>query len=101
LGNWLGENLVSLTFKPQRAVYDRNKGVVRFFAQDGPVLVRCAVSKNALASLADTAASGEHLLERVFRRHRERIQEIASRKHQAQKHEADGSILVRRRDLAS
>ena len=37
---------MSLSFKPDRAVYDPSRGVLRFFATDGALLVNCSVSKH-------------------------------------------------------
>ena len=90
---------MSLSFKPGRAVYDPNKGVLRFLAIDGALLVKCGVSRNALVALDDGSPRGPALLERVYERHQQRIQDIASRKHRAKQLETDGMILVGPQDL--
>lgn len=92
---------MTLSFKPDRAVYDPSRGVIRFFATDGALLVNCAVSKSALIVLDDGVAPGGAVLERIYERHRERIQEVANRKHRARQLEQDGMIIVHRRDLTN
>lgn len=44
-----------LTLEPEGVVYDPDEGLVRFFATEGLVLVRCGVSIAALAELEDDA----------------------------------------------
>jgi hypothetical protein len=92
---------MSLTFQPNRAVYDAASGVLRFFASDGPLLVRCGVSKDALVALSEEPSEGPVILERIYERHRTRFQEIAKRKYRAKQIDKDGMIVVRRRDLVS
>jgi hypothetical protein len=92
---------MTLSFKPDRAVYDPSRGVIRFFATDGALLVNCAVSKSALIVLDDGVAPGGAVLERIYERHRERIQEVANRKHRKRQLEQDGMIIVHRRDLTN
>ena len=38
---------VALKFEPDRVLYDPDEDVVRFFANEGPVLIRWAISKAA------------------------------------------------------
>ena len=90
-----------LSFKPDRAVYDPTRGVMRFFATDGPLLVNCAISKNALIVLDDGSLRGGGVLERIYERHRERIQALAERNYRLRKREKDGTIIVRRKDLTN
>jgi hypothetical protein len=94
-----GEVLTSLTFRPNRAIYDATAGVVWFFATRGPLLVRCGVVKEALAAIDLLQAERPELLEQVFRRHRKRIQEVAARMYRAQQFERPGVIVVRASDL--
>src|ERR1700757_4672957 len=89
---------MSLTFKPNRAVYHPASGVVRFFATHGFLFVRCGVSKNALIAINDACPKGAEL-ERIYMWHRWRIQEIADRKHRAGQVDQDGMIVVHERDL--
>jgi hypothetical protein len=90
-----------LSFKPDRAVYDPNRGVIRFFATDGALLVNCGVSKNALMILDEGAPRGGGVLEHIYERHRDRIQEAAARKHRKRQTEKDGTIVVHPKDLSN
>jgi DNA-binding CsgD family transcriptional regulator len=92
--------LMSLSFRPNRAVYDVAGGVVWFFATDGPLLVRCGVLKQALAAIHHLQTERPEIPEQVFQRHRERIQEVATRKYRAEQFDRPGVILVRAPDLA-
>ena len=42
---------MALEFEPDRVAYDPQARLLRLFATDGVMLVRCAVSKAALAAL--------------------------------------------------
>ena len=88
-----------LNFTPSRAVYHTASGVVRFFATDGLLFVRCGVSKDALIAINDTSPEGAAVLEQIYNRHRARIQEIANRKHRANHADQGGMIVVREGDL--
>ena len=92
---------MALSFKPDRAVYDPSRGVMRFFATDGALLVNCGISKSALIILDDGVPPGGGVLERIYERHRERIQQVADRKHRQRKLEKDGTIIVHRADLTN
>jgi Protein of unknown function (DUF1488) len=92
---------MTLSFKPDRAVHDPKDGVVRFFAAEGPRLVKCAVSKRALALLDFGASKDEPVLEGLYNRHKDRIQQIARRKYNSRQFERDGSILIQDQDVAS
>jgi hypothetical protein len=89
-----------LSFKPDRAVYDPSRGVMRFFATDGALLVNCGVSKSALMELDEGAPRGGGVLEHIYERHRERIQAAAAQKHRKRQTEKDGTIIVHPQDLA-
>jgi hypothetical protein len=91
---------VSLTFSPSRAVYDPVSGILRFFASDGPLLVKCGISKDALAALSDGSGPDSVVLHRIYKRHQERIHQIAERKHRANQIDKNGVIVVSRRDVA-
>jgi len=67
--------LMSLSFRPNRAVSGVAGGVVWFIATDGPLLVRCGVLKEALAAIHHLQTERPEIPEQVFQRHRERIQE--------------------------
>ena len=90
-----------LKFTPSRAVYDPERRMVRFLARDENLLVRCAVTRRALA-----AAAILYSLERdeplvLYRALRARIQAIAKEKYRKRQREEDGVIVVRRRDLGT
>ena len=88
-----------LSFKPDRAVYDPSQGMMRFFATDGVLLVKCGISKSALTVLDDGSFRGGGVLERIYERNRDRIQQVADRKHRRRQREKDGTIIVHSRDL--
>ena len=92
---------MSLSFKPDRAVYDPSRGVLRFFATDGALLVNCGVSKTALMELDEGAPRGGGVLEHIYERHRKRIQQVAARKHGKRQVEKDGTIIVHPKDLSN
>ena len=89
---------MALVFEPDRVVYDPNDRVLRLFATDGLVLVKCAISKAARAALEDDALAGPHAMEATYRRNREQIQEIADRKYRRRQIES-GAVVVRLEDL--
>ena len=76
-----------LSFRPNRVVYDAAAGVMWFFASDGPLLVRCGVLKEALATIDQDCQESAEVLERTYQRHRERTQGVAARKHCADEFE--------------
>jgi hypothetical protein len=88
-----------LSFRPNRGVYDPAAGVMWFFATDGPLLVRCGVSKEVLTAINHGRQKNPELLEQIYQRHRERIQGIAARKYEARQFDRPGVILVRASDL--
>jgi Protein of unknown function (DUF1488) len=90
-----------ISFRPNRGVYDPAVGVMWFFATDGPLLVRCGVLKEALATIDQGCRENPEMLERIYQRHRERIQGVAARKHRAREFDKPGVILVRSLDLAN
>jgi len=53
---------MALRFEPDRVAYDPSEGLLRLFATDEALLVRCAVSKAALAALEDDALGSLDLL---------------------------------------
>ena len=86
-------------FEPDRVAYDPERQALRLFATEDFMLVHCAVSKAALAALEDDALGGPHAMATTYRRHRERIQELATRKYRERRFEAGGFVVVRRDDL--
>lgn len=90
---------MALTFRAARAVYDGVADVVRFMAMDGAVLVKCAVTRQALMDRAHTRrGTGEDLLA-LYEGCADEVQSIAQEKYAAKQFEADGIILVKTRDL--
>jgi len=92
---------MALSFTPGRAVYDADCRMVRFFAHDGALLVHCGVTRKALAAVAadQSIESDDPLL--LYRRLKARIHTAARRKYQKHLREADGFIIVRRKDLSA
>jgi len=91
---------MALVFEPGRVVYDPNDRVLRLFATDGLMLVKCAISKAALAALEDDALAGPHAMAATYRRNRDQIQEIADRKYRNRQFES-GAVVVRLQDLTN
>jgi len=85
---------MSLIFEPDRVAYDPERQALRLFATEDFMLVRCAVSKAALAALEDDALGGPHAMATTYRRHRERIQELAVRKYRERRFETGGFVVV-------
>ena len=90
---------MALSFEPDRVMYDDSEQMIRIFALDGLQLVRCAVSKAALAALEDDALAGPHAMAITYRRNRFLVQEIARRKYVARRFEGDDTIVVRLDDI--
>jgi hypothetical protein len=91
---------MALMFEPDRVVYDPNDRVLRLFATDGLMLVKCAISKAALAALEDDALAGPHAMAATYQRNRDQIQEIADRKYRNRQFES-GAVVVRLEDLTN
>ena len=90
---------MALTFEPARTQYDADRDIVRFMGMDGVLMVRCAVSREALMDKArSTLATDEDLVD-IYIFHADVIQQIAVRKYAAQQTEPDGLILVKTADL--
>ena len=51
--------------------------------------------------LDEGAPRGGGVLEHIYERHRERIQEAADRKHRKRQMEKDGTIIVHPKDLSN
>ena len=90
---------MALTFEQEGVVYDPEDEVLRFFAADGVLLVRCAISKAALAVLEDDALTDPDAIVTAYRRNRELIQDIVVRKYRAHRLETGGIVVVRLQDL--
>jgi hypothetical protein len=90
---------VALSFEPDHVMYDDSERMIRIFAFDGLQLVRCAVSKAALAALEDDALAGPHAMAITYRRNRSLVQEIARSKYAARRFEGGDTIVVRLDDI--
>src|SRR5215469_13919928 len=67
------EAAMALTFEPERIVYDTEEELLRFFATDDVLLIRCAVSKATLAALEDSALTDPDAIVIAYHRNRELI----------------------------
>src|SRR4029077_16895181 len=92
---------MALIFEPDRVAYDPSDCLLRLFATDGLMLVRCAVSKAALAALEDDALAGPEAMAETYRRNAEEIQEIADRKYRNRQFENGGAVVVRFEDVTN
>jgi hypothetical protein len=92
---------MALSFAPGRAIYDADRRMVRFFAHDDALLVRCGVTRRALVSVASDQSieSDDPLL--LYRKLKARIHAVARRKYLKHLREVDGLIVVRRKDLSA
>ena len=91
---------MAFTFRPDRILYDRTKGLMRFTAFEGSERVESAISVWALAALEDEALEGAAAMAATYRRNRGIILEVAERKHRHGQFESDGSVIVRVPDVA-
>jgi len=87
-----------LAFPEPDARYVFDRAVVAFWGQDGQTRIRCAISREAL----DDHFKGDHRdkLE-VFTENRQAIEQHARTKYLAGDTEADGTVLIRTRDLSA
>ena len=91
---------MALVFEPDRVAYDPNDRLLRLFATDGLMLVKCAISEAALAALEDDALTGPDAMAETYRRNRDQIHEIADRKYRNRQFES-GAVVVRLEDLTN
>jgi hypothetical protein len=91
---------MALEFDPSQAVYDEDRELVVFMAMDGAVLVRCAVTHEALLQRAQARAKSAKELLDTYRANADDIHRVAKRKYRARVTDTDGSVLVLQRDLA-
>jgi hypothetical protein len=92
---------MALMFEPDRVAYDPQERLLRLFATDGVILIRCAVSKAALAALEDDALAGPEAMILTYRRHKELIQAVARRKYRRRRFEPGGQVVVRLEDVVA
>jgi hypothetical protein len=88
-----------LSFTPHRAIYDPTKDLMRFFATDGALLVRCGVSKNALLALDPELPREARMIAQLYERNRQRIEAIADKKYRARHLDKSGMVIVHFSDL--
>ena len=90
-----------LRFEPDRVAYDPQEGLLRLFATDGGLLVRCAVSKAALTALEDDALGSLDAMILTYRRNRDHIRSIAQGKYRRRRFEPGGKVVVRLEDVSA
>ena len=90
---------MSLVFEPDCIAFDAEERVMRLFAVDGVVVVKCAISKAALDAMEEQPLGDPNALAQAYHRHRERILELLQHKHSERQMEPDGAIVVRADDL--
>ena len=90
---------MALAFENERVVYDPEEELLRFFAVDGVLLVRCGISKAALAALEDHALSDPDAIVTAYFHNSDLIQDIVERKYRAHRFETGGIVIVRLQDL--
>jgi hypothetical protein len=93
------EAAVALIFENERVVYGSDEELLRFFAAEGIMLVRCGVSKAALVVLEEDALTDPDVMVSAYLRNRELIQNIVERKYRAHRFETGGIVVVRLQDL--
>ena len=90
---------MALISENERVVYDPEEELLRFFAAEGVLLVRCGISKAALMALEEDALTSPDAMVSAYLRNRELIQDIVERKHRAHRFETGGIVVVRLQDL--
>ena len=90
---------MALIFEHERVVYDSEDELLRFFAAEGVLLVRCGISKAALMALEEDALTSPDAMVSACLRNRELIQDIVERKYRAHRFETGGIVVVRLQDL--
>ena len=90
---------MGLTFEPTKMVYDDDRDLVLFVGLDGALMIRCAVSREALMDKARSMHATPEDLVDICIAHLDEIRRIADGKYTAKQFEADGSVLVKTGDL--
>jgi len=90
-----------LNFRPERALYDADRRMVRFLARDDSLLVHCAVTARALAAAALTQSLDSDVPLLVYRALKTRIQAVTREKYRKGLKEENGVVLIRRKDLGA
>jgi hypothetical protein len=90
---------MALTFDANCAVYDPNQELVMFMAMDGAILIRCAVSRDALLDrVRNRGVQAKELLE-AYRRKADTVHRVAQHKYAAREVSPDGIVVVFSGDL--
>jgi uncharacterized protein DUF1488 len=89
-----------LIFDSGKIHYDPIHDWVRFYASDDGKQVSCAVTKEALMDRERLQKADEPLLIDAYRRSRQAINAIATRKYDTDQVESDGVVVVRANDLS-
>ena len=90
-----------LKFTSGPAVYDPDRRMVLFLARDDNMLVRCAVTRRALAAAATLHSLDKDKPLVVYRSLKVRIRAIAREKYRKRLRDEDGVVVVRRKDLGA
>lgn len=90
---------MALKFDPIQAVYDANQELVMFIAMDGAVVVRCAVSRDALLErVRNRGVQAKELLD-AYRTKADSVHRIVQHKYLAREVGPDGVVVVFSGDL--
>jgi hypothetical protein len=89
---------MAIEFEPDFK-WDISTQTMKFYARHGRRRIRCAVTGPALEDRVRGHGLDAAGLERAFREHRQDIERKASDKIRAGRFQADGTILIRTRDL--
>ena len=90
---------MALTFYSDRAVYDANQELVMFMAMDGAILIRCAVSRDALLERVRNRGVQAKELLAAYRSKADAVHRIAQHKYSAREVGPDGLVVVFSGDL--
>src|SRR5471032_682440 len=90
--NW--ESTMALDFDANRVIYDDERDIIVFMAMDGPRLIRCSISRDALRSMARRRAESAREMLEAYRTYADDIHRVAAHKYRLQQLDVDGSVLV-------
>ena len=83
----------TLTFNNPESIYDRSRGSIEFWGQDGEKRVLCRISREALD---DHFSDHDRLKpEAAFKKYRRDIESLARHTYLSGQQVADGSVLIR------
>ena len=90
---------MALTFEQDQVVYDPEEQLLRFFAAEGELLVRCGISKAALVALERDWLTDPDRIVTAYLQNRDLIQAIVEQKYRAHRFETGRIVVVRLQDL--